>query len=322
MSPQDLRNKVRDLVVQAQASVAARPSINPSDDGEVWDMAARLLVASGGAEAVDVHIGADGMPKIPSAQTLSSIYSAAFSSSASVNINSAIDRGFDAVANTVAAPFRSELCEARARIAALESALARCRDAFDIPEPGDGAEEDWVSAIGMADCVPDFVERSVKLMKADHQRLLDKHNALHASAAQCRQQLAAMVPDDDTIRSVFMAHGFTIKDGQTDLKPYVFAAARALFSAAPAQPEPAAQGEPVGEIYRYGKDSHGREWHGIHWYDPNVDVPSGTKLFTATQRASKPMEPTPPADMNINQRVAYTLGWNHCLAAHKIGGEQ
>lgn len=32
-----------------------------------------------------------------------------------------------------------------------------------------------------------------------------------------------------TIRRVFMAHGFTIKDGQTDLKPYVYEAAEALL---------------------------------------------------------------------------------------------
>jgi hypothetical protein len=38
--------------------------------------------------------------------------------------------------------------------------------------------------------------------------------------------------------------------------------------------------EPVGEVNRYGLDSHGRKWHGIHWYDANVDVPHGTKLYT------------------------------------------
>ena len=35
---------------------------------------------------------------------------------------------------------------------------------------------------------------------------------------------------DDQIRDVFLANGFTIKDGQTDLKPYVYAAARALLA--------------------------------------------------------------------------------------------
>jgi hypothetical protein len=52
--------------------------------------------------------------------------------------------------------------------------------------------------------------------------------------------------------------------------------------APPAQPAPVQ--EPVGEVNRYGSDSHGRKWHGIYWYDANVDVPHGTKLYTAAQR--------------------------------------
>ncbi len=48
---------------------------------------------------------------------------------------------------------------------------------------------------------------------------------------------------DDQIREVFLANGFTVKEGQTDLKPYVFAAARALLAktlVAPAAPAPSA----------------------------------------------------------------------------------
>lgn len=36
----------------------------------------------------------------------------------------------------------------------------------------------------------------------------------------------------DEIRAVFLAHGFTIKDGETDLKPYVFNAATELLRVA------------------------------------------------------------------------------------------
>lgn len=36
---------------------------------------------------------------------------------------------------------------------------------------------------------------------------------------------------DGLIRRVFLANGFTIKEGQDDLKPYVYAAARALVNA-------------------------------------------------------------------------------------------
>ena len=37
---------------------------------------------------------------------------------------------------------------------------------------------------------------------------------------------------NDQIRDIFMQHSFTIKEGQTDLKPYVYAAARHLLSVA------------------------------------------------------------------------------------------
>ena len=33
---------------------------------------------------------------------------------------------------------------------------------------------------------------------------------------------------DEQIRAIFLSHGFTIKDGLTDLKPYVYEAARAI----------------------------------------------------------------------------------------------
>jgi hypothetical protein len=43
-------------------------------------------------------------------------------------------------------------------------------------------------------------------------------------------------------------------------------------------PQPAQ--EPVGEVSRHGRDSRGRQWHNIYWYDSDVDVPHGTKLYT------------------------------------------
>lgn len=47
----------------------------------------------------------------------------------------------------------------------------------------------------------------------------------------------------DLIREVFLAHGFTIKEGQTDLKPYVYDAAYALIALV--QPATERKGEPV-----------------------------------------------------------------------------
>jgi hypothetical protein len=51
--------------------------------------------------------------------------------------------------------------------------------------------------------------------------------------------------------------------------------------------QPAPVQEPVGEVNRYGLDSHGRKWHGIYWYDPNVDVAHGTKLYTTPPAAQR-----------------------------------
>jgi hypothetical protein len=57
---------------------------------------------------------------------------------------------------------------------------------------------------------------------------------------------------------------------------------QAMTFAKKALAEQPAQQEPVGEVNRYGLDSHGRKWHSIYWYDPNVDVPHGTKLYTSS----------------------------------------
>lgn len=51
--------------------------------------------------------------------------------------------------------------------------------------------------------------------------------AEQASAAQ-----SAPAGERETIRAVFLRNGFTVKEGQTDLKPYVYAAAEELLSIA------------------------------------------------------------------------------------------
>lgn len=43
------------------------------------------------------------------------------------------------------------------------------------------------------------------------------------------------IPTKDRIREIFMAHSFTVKEGHTDLKPYVYEAAYALLNEAPQQ---------------------------------------------------------------------------------------
>jgi hypothetical protein len=54
----------------------------------------------------------------------------------------------------------------------------------------------------------------------------------------------------DQIREIFMAHGFTIKEGQTDLKQYVYDAALALLSAS----KPAALHQPTEAMLNAARD--------------------------------------------------------------------
>ena len=62
--------------------------------------------------------------------------------------------------------------------------------------------------------------------------------ALYASPKDEAQPIS-----DNTIREVFLANGFTIKEGLDDLKPYVYAAARALLATAGLS-EPKAEAKP------------------------------------------------------------------------------
>lgn len=84
--------------------------------------------------------------------------------------------------------------------------------------------------------------------------------------AEAAPQPTPAPPSRDQIREVFMAHGFTIKEGQTDLKQYVYDAAHALLElgAAPQQ-------KPVGEV------QHLHELNDS-WLNK---LPVGTKLYTA-----------------------------------------
>ena len=65
---------------------------------------------------------------------------------------------------------------------------------------------------------------SPKSLVSNIKRILSEASAIAAAEA-----VQPVVLDRATIRQIFMAHGFTIKDGQTDLKPYVYEAADALL---------------------------------------------------------------------------------------------
>lgn len=82
----------------------------------------------------------------------------------------------------------------------------------------------------------------------------------------------------DQIREVFMAHGFTIKEGQTDLKQYVYDAAYALLGTKPAPLSDDAKDAARYRWLREGNDAkHGAAWHvavnlyGCEW-DAAIDA--------------------------------------------------
>lgn len=76
----------------------------------------------------------------------------------------------------------------------------------------------------------------------------------------------------DQIREVFLAHGFTVKEGQTDLKPYVYDAAYALIALM--QPATERKGEPVATV---------RTIRGVTIGYLETRLPDGTSLYTSPQ---------------------------------------
>lgn len=73
--------------------------------------------------------------------------------------------------------------------------------------------------------------------------------------------------DRNVIRDVFMRHGFTIKDGQTDLKPYVYEAAEALLNLATQAADTDARDEPDmlwladdNEVFANGPDDFASDY--------------------------------------------------------------
>lgn len=72
------------------------------------------------------------------------------------------------------------------------------------------------------------------------QRLMEEVARLNSSPVSAGD-------DRETIRAVFLRNGFTIKEGQADLKPYVYAAADELMSIARAALSAPSHSEQVRE---------------------------------------------------------------------------
>lgn len=63
----------------------------------------------------------------------------------------------------------------------------------------------------------------------EHWKYLAEQERDHVAALSAQQSKPSTVTRDQ-IRDVFMRNGFTVKEGQTDLKPYVYAAAQELLA--------------------------------------------------------------------------------------------
>lgn len=147
------------------------------------------------------------------------------------------------------------------------------------------------------------------------------------------QPAPTAVPSRDVIRATLMAHGFTVKIGQSDLKPYVYEAVEALF----ARPAPAAPEEAVDWATRLYNTAYHAGHHDTveggytHVYPQDMDSyhedvvqewladnpqpsPDVTQLVDALETIKRVAE-HPPRDKAI-------LGIaESALAAHRKGGD-
>jgi len=104
----------------------------------------------------------------------------------------------------------------------------RCEEAAQAVDASRSAElEAFFDDLGALNIGPDCGGKPFKVY-GSAEAIAYVGKAVHAYQNQAQQ---AVDLSDDRIREIFMANGFTIKEGQSDLKPYVFAAARALLAA-------------------------------------------------------------------------------------------
>ena len=113
--------------------------------------------------------------------------------------------------------------------------------------------DDWGQRSSTPSGIPDASGSWVRY--ADHVAALAAGQAV-APATQ------PAVLSRGVIRDIFMAHGFTVKEGQTDLKEYVYAAAYSLFAATRPAP-PAMDGGEVEDAARYQLVRRGQHWSVI-----------------------------------------------------------
>ena len=122
-------------------------------------------------------------------------------------------------------------------------------------------------------------------------------NIARAAISATQPAQAAQPVSRDVIRDVFLRNGFTIKDGCSDLKPYVYAAANALLEVAAAQP---VQGVPEGweiredDTWIYFKRPDGF-CQAVTPNDPHTSHAQTLHMLMRAMLAAAPTPPTQPA---------------------------
>lgn len=166
----------------------------------------------------------------------------------------------------------------------------------------------------MADKLANAIAGHLPVEIGEHSRNCPWIRALEAieNAAPQASPVAVEVTDDD-IRTIFLAHGFTIKEGQTDLKPYVYSAARALLAAHAALASTPMSEEPVYAYRRKGLDDFvtcDRERFDELSAKPRLFE---TRIFYAAPRASADDWPTPAQEREAERQWdAWAYEMNQC----------
>lgn len=125
--------------------------------------------------------------------------------------------------------------------------------------------------------------------------------------------------DKAQIRDIFMRNGFTIKDGQSDLRDYVYAAAEELVAAA------RAEAEPVAEVTKRGE-----HWLDKWFVEAIQALPDGTHKLYAAPPAPSVSDDTPAsiqwaahelveraAHAGVNLEIARVSCWPWETGNHK-----
>ncbi len=83
--------------------------------------------------------------------------------------------------------------------------------------------------------------------------------------------------------------------------------------------------KPVARVYRYGSNSRGKPWYGIHWLNAAIDTPDGTLLYLHSAPIPEgwvmvPKEPTAAMDFAGAKAADEMISANISKSMGPLGG--